>query len=1080
MLTIVLAATLHFAGDSTLDDHGGKPHPPYESWGTATEANMKDGCRVRNLARSGASTRSFIDCGRWRELLDGVEPGDFVAIQFGHNDQKQATEEQRSILFAAPRGLFMDNLRKFAREVRARGATPLFCTPIVRATFDETGRRIVDTTWRDEASGTCLGSYAEATKAAGRELGVDVVDMYGLTKTLCESVGRDEAYRFFVISTGMIKGKDGEPCKDVTHPIKAGADAFARLFVRDVCARRLPVASLFRGPDFPIDEFGARPGGDKCTHAFKAAFAAAEAAGGGRVVVPPGRWISGAIHLRSNCELHLCDGAEIVFTQDPDDYLPAVHTSWEGMECWNYSPLVYAYCCTNIAITGSGTLRGFDGDFNDTLWKKWVPAKSGAEASRRQLYDWGATDYPVEKRRICDRPNANTRPHLLQINRCTGVRLDGFKIRNSPFWTVHLYHSEDIVARGLDVYAHGNNNDGIDIEMSRKVLVEKCRFDQGDDGVVIKSGRNRDAWRLGRPTEDVVVRDCDIVNAHTVLGIGSEISGGVRNILLENCRAGDVFRVFYVKTNRRRGGFVDNIAVRDVTVKSVSAAVLAVETDILYEWAKFPDYELRNTKISNLLMDNVKVGRAKRTVWLKGDPAEPVKGVRVSWLDVESVDEPGTTVENVDGFVEVAGHAANYDVSRIPPYVLEDVLAFADGGKVASAADWPRRRREILDIFAREMYGAEPPPPEVLNTDLLEEKTAAAGYATRRRYRMTFTRDRSGPAVEWTVWTPRFAKGPSPVILGLNYRGTQELDADPSIPLMSAWSRDGAKVRGHRVLESSRASRLDQGSDSIFPLQTILARGYAVMTACYCEVSPDPLFQESDPMFLQHTFAYSGVFSLWGPRDVSRTDNITAIGAWAWALSRGLDLAERIPEIDARRSVATGCSRLAKAALLAAARDERFAVCVPVQTGGGGCPLAKRDFGENTSTENRFFSHWYCDAYAKYSVEPWKTLGFDQHMLLAAIAPRSLLVCGFDSPWFDTEGEFLAARAASPAWELHGLPGLPAVPWPGDFDTSAIGPRLGYVRRSEGHGISGYDWKWMLDFADANLRGAAAGGRPAK
>jgi DNA sulfur modification protein DndE len=190
-------------------------------------------------------------------------------------------------------------------------------------------------------------------------------------------------------------------------------------------------------------------------------------------------------------------------------------------------------------------------------------------------------------------------------------------------------------------------------------------------------------------------------------------------------------------------------------------------------------------------------------------------------------------------------------------------------------------------------------------------------------------------------------------------------------------------------------------------------------------------------------------------------------------LSRGLDLAERIPEIDARRNIVTGYSRLAKAALVAAARDERFTVCAPVQTGGGGCPLAKRDFGENISTECLYFSHWYCDAYAKYAAEPWKTMPFDQHLFLAAIAPRALLICGYDtSKWFDTEGEYLAAKAASPAWKLHGLQGLPDVAYPGNYETSAIGDRLGYVRRSEGHGISGYDWQWMLDFAERNFAGS--------
>ena len=194
--------------------------------------------------------------------------------------------------------------------------------------------------------------------------------------------------------------------------------------------------------------------------------------------------------------------------------------------------------------------------------------------------------------------------------------------------------------------------------------------------------------------------------------------------------------------------------------------------------------------------------------------------------------------------------------------------------------------------------------------------------------------------------------------------------------------------------------------------------------------------------------------------------NTTAIGAWAWALSRGLDLAGRLPEIDVKRSVVTGCSRLGKAALVAAARDERFAVCVPNQTGGGGVPLAKRDYGENVSTENRSFPHWYCPAYAKYAADPAGTLTFDQHLLLACIAPRALLVEGFGAKWFDTKGEYLSVRAASPVWEMFYGKGMPAGAWPDPYDTSAIGDRLGYVRRTEEHGISAYDWNWMQSFAD--------------
>ena len=417
---------------------------------------------------------------------------------------------------------------------------------------------------------------------------------------------------------------------------------------------------------------------------------------------------------------------------------------------------------------------------------------------------------------------------------------------------------------------------------------------------------------------------------------------------------------------------------------------------------------------------------------------------------------------------DVFVHEANYDKSKIPPYALEDPLTFVDGRKVKDAADWAERRKEILGIFAKEMYGEEPPKPEVLITELQDEKKTIDGHAIRRQYKMWFKADKSGPCLNWIAWIPAFAKKPVPVISFLNFRGNHELVFDDDIPVQRGWSRNNDKyhVTDHMVSARTRGLQQDQNNATVFPIGMILARGYAVMSACYCEVSPDPTYREEDQRFAQNPFAYTGVFELWGRRDPSRTDNITSLGAWAWALSRGLDLAGRIPEIDAEKSVVTGCSRLGKAALIAAARDERFAVCVPVQTGGGGVPLAKRDYGENISTENRTYTHWYCRAYAKYAEAPWKTMPFDQHLFVACVAPRALLVEGFDKPWFDTEGEFLSVQAASPVWKLLGKGAMPDVAFPDDYDTSAIGKHLGYVRRNQSHGINAYDWTWMLDFAD--------------
>ena len=412
----------------------------------------------------------------------------------------------------------------------------------------------------------------------------------------------------------------------------------------------------------------------------------------------------------------------------------------------------------------------------------------------------------------------------------------------------------------------------------------------------------------------------------------------------------------------------------------------------------------------------------------------------------------------------------NYDVSKIAPYTLEDPLTFVDGTRVRSPADWPRRRAEIVSIFAREMYGQPPPAPEAVACEKIEEGKTMAGFGIRRQYRMWFKKDKSGPFVDWLVLLPAKEKKPVPVISFLNYDGNHELIADKEVVLPEGcWLRF---ADGNRANPKTRGVCTDQNRDSfVLPAHVILARGYAIMSACYGQISPDPDWQDKDPAHAQETFPYTRLFDLWPARDPNRDDNITALGAWAWVLSRGLDLAESIPEIDAHKAVVTGYSRLGKAALLAASRDERFAVCVPNQTGGGGCPLAKRDWGENVGTEMAAFKHWFCKAYKKYEKDPASLLTFDQHLLLASIAPRGLLVQGFDVNWFDPEGEYLACKAASPAWELFGLPGFPGHEMPADYDTSCIGSHLGFVRRDLWHGHVAHDWNWLLDFSDRLLKG---------
>lgn len=400
---------------------------------------------------------------------------------------------------------------------------------------------------------------------------------------------------------------------------------------------------IFPEREFPITKYGAKSDGKTlCTKAFQKAMAACSKAGGGYVVVPAGKWITGAIHFRSNCNLRLDEGAVVEFTDNPKDYLPAVHTTWEGVECYNYSPLVYAYECENIAISGKGKLAP-----RMKYWKTWFNRPASHIEATRKLYTWCSEVAPMEQRQVAD-TLSRMRPHLIQFNRCKNVLLENFAIRESPFWTIHIYMCDGGIARGLDVYAHGHNNDGIDIDMTKNFLVENCTFDQGDDAVVIKAGRNQDAWRLDCPTENIVIRNCIIKKGHTLLGIGSELSGGIRNVYMTNCTTpGEVLRLYYVKTNHRRGGFVENIWLRGAKVRYCKEAV-ALATDVVYQWKDFPDYETRLTKIQGLHIEDVEVDSCETVVTLMGDKRMPAKDVTIKNLKVGKFTKRFCEIENVE------------------------------------------------------------------------------------------------------------------------------------------------------------------------------------------------------------------------------------------------------------------------------------------------------------------------------------------------------------------------------------------------------------------------------------------------
>lgn len=411
---------------------------------------------------------------------------------------------------------------------------------------------------------------------------------------------------------------------------------------------------IFPNKIFNIVEFGAIKGGQvKNTHAIAKAIEACHLAGGGVVYVPPGQWLTGAIHLKSNVNLHVDEDAELLFSDHKNDYLPAVHTSWEGMECYNYSPLVYAIDCENIAISGKGTLRAIMDN-----WLPWYNRPPAHMNALKKLHKMASTGVPVIERQMAKGEN-NMRPQFIQFYRCHNILIEDISIKNSPFWVIHPVLVNGGVVRRVNIYAMGHNNDGCDPEFSSNLLIENCVFEQGDDAISIKSGRNQDGWRIGQPSENIVIRNCVVREGNQMLAIGSELSGGVRNVYMTNCSypyryKARMANMLYIKTNHRRGGFVENIYVDSCHVGKIEKSILAIETDVLYQWRNLvPTYETRYTTINNIVISNIKSGETRQLpIQIAGDENMPIKNIVLNNVTVDKVPKGDNPIINVEGFTE--------------------------------------------------------------------------------------------------------------------------------------------------------------------------------------------------------------------------------------------------------------------------------------------------------------------------------------------------------------------------------------------------------------------------------------------
>ncbi|MFT3831081.1 MAG: glycosyl hydrolase family 28 protein [Opitutaceae bacterium] len=673
-------------GDSTVTERSG--------WGLGFRQFLTEGVECLNVAAGGRSSMSFTKEGRWEQAL--ALKGDYYLLQFGHNNEPGKPGRSTDM------PTFVADMIRYVDDVRAAGATPILVTPLVRRKWDPAD---------DHRILSSLAPYAEEVRKIAAAKNVPLLELHDRSREFCENLGREACLAY-----GPTKEVEGKQVPDFTHLNAEGSMLIARLVVDEL--RRVvpelsahlrgepaavpakleqtsadelaehswggePIAPLrapfampeLKRPVFParvvdIRDHGAVPGGEvKNTAAFAAAIRACSEAGGGRVLVPAGRWLTGPIHLRSRIELHLAEGAEIVFSDQFEDYLPPVLVRVGGIECFNYSPLIYARGCTDIAITGPGRLNG-----NAQAWWAWTKRES------RALFEAGAKGLPLEQR-IFGTEQAAIRPSFVSFVECNRVLLEGFTIGSGPNWTIHPVYCEDVIIRRVHVLTDGPNNDGIDPDSCRNVLVEHCVFDTGDDCLVLKSGYNEDGWRVGRPTENVIMRWCSSKRGHGGLVIGSEMSGDVRNVYMHDCDFEGTDRAVRIKARRGRGGVVENVWAENIRVKDLRYEVVILNMDYSSDTSQLTSDKA--PLFRNITVRNVTGAGAPAAVRIIGLPDSPIQNVRFENI----------TVASSRGII--AAHARNLRFEGVvvtpqqgPVFDLSDVReVLVLGGKAPAGTD---------------------------------------------------------------------------------------------------------------------------------------------------------------------------------------------------------------------------------------------------------------------------------------------------------------------------------------------------------------------------------------------------------
>lgn len=390
-----------------------------------------------------------------------------------------------------------------------------------------------------------------------------------------------------------------------------------------------------RFPDrlFPAEKYGT---------VQKAVKACAEAEGG-TVLVGAGRWESGPLHLSSNMHLRLEEGAVIVFSDRPEDYLPPVFTRWEGMECYNYSPLIYARGCANISITGPGKLFGSG--------EAWWPWKKLQQEAARELCYAESDHIPVGKR-VYGTREAALRPSFLQFLDCKNIVLEDFTVEEGPQWTVHPVYCENVRVKGITVATTGPNTDGLNPDSCRNVWIEDCDFSTGDDCIAVNSGMNEDGRRVGRPCENIVIRSCRMHAGHGGIVIGSGMSGGVKNVFAEDCRVSGTNQGIRLKSMRGRGGYVKNVRFERICLEDILEE--AVQISIFYPYSTVEPKSDAAPEFSDIYLSEISGDSRRLALEIRGLPEKFLRNITLDTVALEGEEgmvcdcAEGLTMRNVD------------------------------------------------------------------------------------------------------------------------------------------------------------------------------------------------------------------------------------------------------------------------------------------------------------------------------------------------------------------------------------------------------------------------------------------------